>query len=132
MSEFISYSEQLAKQIYVLRLCLKDCGKGSVWERNPYLRSSKVKKSLVALHESIERIIPCLMLFIAQYTKEAKDTHAMQRFYHSYAFLYDFNDGIKKEEYDHLILIQNQEMLLKFQNFFYQSERILQDIKQTR
>lgn len=125
MDREVNCGDRLLRSLQVLHLCIEECTRGSMWNRNPYLRSSKTKSNLLALHKSIEQVIIDIVAFNAYYASVSNDTLQVHHFYKTYAFLFDFNDGIKREEYDHRILIKDSATLLQFSTLRYQSEQMV-------
>lgn len=120
----------LTKDLAVLQLCLNECMKGHVLGRNPYLRSPRLKKKIDALHEAIERVIQDILLFTGELAKLEGMQNTLHSYYRTYAFLFEFNDGIRKEENDHRILMRDQDIIAKFNRLQYHSDAICHKVKE--
>lgn len=118
----------LVKELHILWDYVCICGEGNVLSRNPYWHSKKTKQCLAAIYASIDRSIEAILLFTAAYVKLKNSEIRLQAYYETYQFLFDFHDDIKKYEYEHRILIRDQDMLAKFKKLLYQSEYLLADL----
>lgn len=117
---------QVQKDMYVLHLCVQACTQGNALQRNPYVRSPRTKKNLQALHEAIAKVTQDILILEGQLAKEHIRNKMIGSYYRTYSFLFEFNDGIRREEYDHLILLRDQAVLGKFTRLRYHTDSLLQ------
>lgn len=132
MSKEESCCFELAKSLQGLQLCLDSCTRGNAWQRNPYIRSSITKKNLEALHQSVEQVIQNILTFTAQCANQQFNAMQLHAYYKTYIFLFDFNDGIKREEYYHRILIRDEKTLLLFAKLQHESLNMITSMQKIK
>lgn len=111
--------KELQASVLEVKHSLVACQHASLLDRNPYLRTSKAKKNVTQLEQSIHRCLDALLQFSAVLAKyELCERQKMHSYFFTYQFLFDFHDGIKKQELIHQILIKNIELTSHFYTFF--------------
>ncbi|MEG0329512.1 MAG: hypothetical protein RR624_03675 [Longicatena sp.] len=129
VSEAIEKGNRLLKEINTLLSYINILTQGNFLERNPYWHSTKTKKVLVAIHESVNRSIEDIFLFSACVTKLENQHERLLAYFETYAFLFDFYDDIKRQEMDHRLLMKDQTLLTKFNELAYSSEYYVQELE---
>lgn len=107
--------------IYVLQLkqSVEQCQHASLLHRNPYVRSHQAKENLKAIEENVQSCVDTILNYVAVLAKyHLCERTQLNAYFFIYQFLFDFHDGIKKQELEHRILIRDVEITSRFHRFF--------------
>lgn len=115
----VSLKEEL--HIYVLQLkqSVEQCQHASLLNRNPYVRSHQAKENLKAIEDNVHSCVDTILNYVAVLAKyHICDRTQLNEFFFIYQFLFDFHDGIKKQELEHRLFIRDVEITSRFHRFF--------------
>lgn len=114
-----------------MKEALRSLQEASFLDRNPYWHTKAAKQHIKELEESAQELQEQVLLYSALLVKTG---YMEQRHLCSYAVLYEvlflFQEDVKKHELEHLLLIRDEKMTQRLQQFLDYSMRLAMEVMQ--
>lgn len=118
-------------QLYILELkgCLKKVEELPVLQRNPYLRTRAARLALQDVSDSMQHCLDAQLVFLASMSRlQLCDEAALKGVHGASQILYDFQDEILRQEILHQLLLKEETLQHRLQQFLTVNEHLLHKV----
>lgn len=128
----LSYAHRMEVYLLELRQNLTQLQAASFLHRNPYLHSYKARQHIKAFTESMQHCLDTWLLFSGAICKEQSlDEKTLQGYHALCQILFEYQDGVRKQEIIHLLLLRDSETTQRLLRFVTGMQQLIHLMKHT-